>query len=113
MSDGRGEVYDSVQFDSVTAGKASSGLDALADRLASDLRAAEEALTVVPAGTDEVSGRAARTANDVASSYLAGAQAGVHEMRKLAATLRRQSNQFDGMESANTADFDTTGGRSA
>ncbi|MEU1547928.1 MULTISPECIES: PE family protein [Nocardia] len=113
MSDGRGEVYDSVQFDSVTAGRASSGLDALADRLVSDLRSAEEALTVVPAGADEVSGRAAQTANDVAASYLGGAQAGVHELRKLAAALRLHSSQFDGMESANTADFDTTGGRSA
>ncbi|MFI2282164.1 PE family protein [Nocardia beijingensis] len=113
MNDGRGQVYDSVRFDSVTAAKASSGLDALADRLASDLRSAEEALTVVPAGADEVSGRAARTANDVASSYLAGAQASVHELRKLAATLRLHSNQFDGMESANTADFGTTGDRSA
>lgn len=112
MSDARGEVYDSVQFDAVTAGKASSGLDALADRLAADLRSAEEALTVVPAGGEEVSGRAAQTANDVASSYLASAQASVHEMRKLAATLRLHSNRFDGMESANTADFDTTGGRS-
>ncbi|MGK8520567.1 PE family protein [Nocardia asteroides] len=113
MNDGRGEVYDSVRFDSATAGRASSGLDALADRLASDLRSAEEALTVAPAGADEVSGRAAQTANDVASSYLASAQASVHEMRKLAATLRLQSNQFDGMESANTADLGTTGGRPA
>ncbi|MBF6204513.1 PE family protein [Streptomyces gardneri] len=113
MSDGRGEVYDSVRFDSATAGKASSGLDALADRLTSDLRSAEEALTIVPAGADEVSGRAAQTANDVASSYLASAQAGVHEMRKLAAALRLHSNQFDGMESANTADFDSTGDRPA
>lgn len=34
-----GEVYDGVRFDPVAAGKASSGLDALADRLAADLRA--------------------------------------------------------------------------
>lgn len=113
MSDGLGEVYDRVEFDAATAGKASSGLDALADRLAADLRSAEEALTITPAGTDEVSGGAARTANDVAASYLASAQAGVHEMRKLAATLRLHTNHFDGMESANVADFGTSGGGSA
>ncbi|KAF0848252.1 PE family protein [Nocardia caishijiensis] len=108
MADVTGEIYDGVQFDVATASQASSGLDALADRLAADLQAAEHALTVAPAGADEVSGRSAQTANEVASSYLTRAQSGVEEMRKLAATLRLQANRFSGMESDNTADFGGT-----
>ncbi|WP_280442199.1 PE domain-containing protein, partial [Nocardia brasiliensis] len=50
-------------------------------RAAQDLQAAEEALRIQPAGADEVSGRAAQTGNEVATSYLASAQASVHEMR--------------------------------
>ncbi|MFI5721154.1 PE family protein [Nocardia sp. NPDC051750] len=101
MKNEMGEVYDGVRFDPVAAGKASSGLDSLADRLAADLTAVQEALTVVPAGVDEVSGRASQTHNDVATSYLTNAQASVQEMRKLAATLRLSTAQFDGMETDN------------
>lgn len=99
------EVYNGVRFDPVAAGKASSGLDALADRLAADLRAVQDTLTVPPAGVDEVSGRASQTHNDVAASYLTSAQAGVQEMRKLAATLRLSTTQFDGMETDNVVDL--------
>ncbi|MEU4312617.1 PE family protein [Nocardia sp. NPDC024068] len=100
-----GQVYNGVRFDPDAAGKASSGLDTLADRLAADLAAAQDALTVLPAGIDEVSGRAAQTQNDVAGSFLTSAQASVHEIRKLAATLRLSTNQFGGMESDNAVGF--------
>lgn len=112
MKDGMGEVYDGVRFDPAAAGRASSGLDALADRLDADLRSVAEALTVAPAGLDEVSGRAAQTHNTVAESYLAGARAGVHEIRKLAAMLRLQSDRLAGMEAANASDFGPATGRS-
>lgn len=101
MENAMGEVYDGVRFDPAAAGKASSGLDALADRLAADLAAVQDALTVVPAGSDEVSGRASQTHNDVAASYLTNAQASVQEMRKLAATLRLSTARIDGMETDN------------
>ncbi|MEV0540289.1 PE family protein [Nocardia salmonicida] len=113
MGEATGEMYDGVQFDAATAARASSGLDSLAERLTADLHAAEQALTIAPAGADEVSGRSAQTANEVASSYLASAQAGVEEMRKLAATLRVQSNRFGGMESDNAAGFGVEGAQSA
>jgi hypothetical protein len=105
MNNEMGEVYDGVRFDPAAAGKASSGLDTLADRLAADLDAAAQALTVVPAGIDEVSGRASQTHNEVATSYLPSAQASVREMRKLAATLRLSSTQFDGMETDNVSNL--------
>ncbi|MFD6160188.1 PE domain-containing protein [Nocardia sp. NPDC060256] len=106
-------AFTSFQFDAVAAGEASSGLDVLADRLAADLQAAEQALTIQPAGADEVSGRAAQTGNEVASSYLASAQASVTEMRKLAATLRLHTNEFNQMESDSVAGFNAAGGTSA
>lgn len=106
-------AFASFQFDAAAAGEASSGLDVLADRLAADLQAAEQALTIQPAGADEVSGRAAQTGNEVASSYLASAQASVTEMRKLAATLRLHTNEFSQMESDSAADFNAAGGTSA
>lgn len=105
MNNEMNEVYDGVRFDPVAAGKASSGLDSLADRLAADLDAVQQALTVVPAGADEVSGRASQTHNDVATSYLTSAQASVQEMRKLAATLRLSTARFAGMETDNVGDF--------
>ncbi|MFF2087767.1 PE family protein [Nocardia sp. NPDC058176] len=113
MDEATPEMYDGVQFDAAIAGQASSGLDALAERLAADLHAAEQALTIAPAGADEVSARSAQTANEVASSYLTSAQASVEEMRKLSATLRLQSNRFGAMESDNAAGFGGTGAQSA
>ncbi|MFD6107249.1 hypothetical protein ACFWFQ_31815 [Nocardia salmonicida] len=49
--------------------------------------------------------RAANTANGVADDYLTGAEAGAHEMNKLAATLRAQVSEFDQMETDNTSGF--------
>lgn len=106
--DGTGEAFSGIQFDPAAADRVATGLDALADRLTADLAAAEPALTVDPAGVDEVSARAAHTGNEVASSYLTSAQGSVHELRKLAATLRRNTDEIDRMEADNAAEL---GGR--
>lgn len=98
-------MSNTFEFDAVAAGTAAGSLDALVDRLTSELAEAGPALRVAPAGTDEVSDRAALTANDVAVDFLAGADRGVHEMRKLAAGLRAQISEFDRMETDNSAGF--------
>ncbi|WP_232236006.1 PE domain-containing protein [Nocardia sp. BMG51109] len=100
-----GGVFSGVQFDPAAAGRAATGLDALGDRLSADLEAATQALTVPSAGTDEVSVRAANSANEVATSYLDSAQASVREMRKLAATLRAQAATLGAMDSANAGNL--------
>ncbi|WP_067646760.1 PE family protein [Nocardia harenae] len=105
-----GHGFDGVRFDPEAAARASTGLDGLADRLAAELQAVEEALRIPPAGVDEVSGRAAVTSNDVAASYLSSAQAGVHEVRKLAAALRQQTTEFDRLESETVASLETGSG---
>lgn len=102
-----GAGFDGVQFDPAAAARASSGLDVLADRLTTELQAVEQALRIPPAAIDEVSDRAARTSNDVAASYLASAQAGVHEVRKLAAALRSQSTEFGRLEAETVASLET------
>ncbi|MEV0433782.1 MULTISPECIES: PE family protein [Nocardia] len=98
-------MTDTFEFDSTAASKAAAALDGIADRLTTELTAVAPALRVAPAGTDEVSARAATTANSVADDYLAGAEAGAHEMNKLAATLRSQVADFDRMETDNTSGF--------
>ncbi|MGI5219354.1 PE family protein [Nocardia sp. CA-290969] len=105
MNNDTGEVFDGVRFDPGAAGRASSGLDALADRLTADLAAVQQALNVMPAGADEVSGRAAQTHNDVALSYLTSARAGVHEMRKFASALRLTVDRFADSETEAAAGF--------
>ncbi|MFC8042683.1 PE family protein [Nocardia sp. NPDC057353] len=102
--------FDGVRFDPAAAARASSGLDVLADRLATELQAVEAALRIPPAGIDEVSGRAAETSNDVAAAYLSSAQAGVHEVRKLAAALRAQTTDFDKLESDTVASLGSSTG---
>ncbi|MBH0777585.1 PE family protein [Nocardia bovistercoris] len=94
-----------VTFDPVAARQASVRLDALADRLERDLRVDEPALRVAPAGIDEVSVRAAQTMTDVAASFSDSADAGILELRKLAATLRSQSNLFAAAEESSVAEF--------
>ncbi|WP_336085357.1 PE family protein [Nocardia sp. SSK8] len=98
-------MTDTFEFDATAAGKAAAALDGIADRLTAELSAVAPALQVAPAGTDEVSARAATTANGVAQDYLTGAEAGAHEMSKLAATLRAQVSEFDQMETDNTSGF--------
>ncbi|QIS09003.1 MULTISPECIES: PE family protein [Nocardia] len=83
-----------VRFDATAARDAAFRLDGLADRLENDLKDGVQTLHVAPSGIDEVSLRAAQTMNDVAGSYTDSATAGVHELRKLAATLRAQADSF-------------------
>ncbi|MFI5502072.1 PE family protein [Nocardia asteroides] len=98
-------MSNTFEFDSAAASKAAAALDGIADRLTTELSAVAPTLRVVPAGADEVSARAATTANGVADDYLTGAEAGAHEMTKLAATLRAQVSEFDQMETDNTTGF--------
>ncbi|MDO3647286.1 PE family protein [Nocardia mangyaensis] len=98
-------MSNTFEFDSTAASKAAAALDGIADRLTTELTAVAPTLRVAPAGTDEVSTRAATTANGVAEDYLSGAEAGAREMSKLAATLRAQVAEFDQMETDNTSGF--------
>lgn len=98
-------MSNTFEFDAGAAGKAASALDALVDRLDTELTAVAPALQVPPAGIDEVSGRAALTANGVAEDFVGKTDSGMHEMRKLAAGLRAQVSEFDQMESDNTSGF--------
>ncbi|MCX4093032.1 PE family protein [Nocardia sp. alder85J] len=97
--------FDGVQFDPVAAQQAAAQLDGLAGRLAGDLQDERPRLTAASAGSDEVSVRAAQTLDSVAESFQRSADAGVLEVRKLAATLRVQSGRFGQAESDNAADF--------
>ncbi|MEV6323754.1 PE family protein [Nocardia sp. NPDC051787] len=98
-----------VSFDPAAALDAATRLDGLADRLAADLRISEGALTVAPAGRDEVSERAAATMTSVADSFGETAAAGINELRKVAAELRAQTDRFGRMESENAAEFGGVG----
>jgi hypothetical protein len=100
-----GADFDGVRFDAAATRDAAIRLDGLADRLENELRAGEVSLKIAPAGIDEVSLRAAQTMSDVAGSYTDSAAAGVHELRKLAATLRTQAHQFDRSEGDSVESF--------
>lgn len=82
--------------------RASTELDALATRLEDALRVNLPALAVEPAGVDEVSVRTADTLRVVASSYDDATTRGVHEIRKLAAALRSQTDQLVRMDEENS-----------
>lgn len=97
-----------MEFDPARAHRTAADLDALADRLEADLRTNAPALSVPAPGADEVSQRAAATLRDVASSYGVSADAGVLELRKLAAGLRSQSRQLTTMDADNAADVGST-----
>ncbi|WP_454198368.1 PE domain-containing protein [Nocardia sp. Marseille-Q1738] len=94
-----------MEFDPAEARKSAADLDALAARLEADLRQSMPALDVEPAGSDEVSGRAAETLRGVASSYDEAASAGVLEIRKLAAALRSHTDLLVRMDDDNAAGF--------
>jgi len=98
---------DGVYFDPQAATEAAGRLDALAQRLRDDIETSKASLTVPPAGTDEVSARAAGTMNDVAGSFSTSADGGVGELQKLAASLRAQVNHFGQAESDNTAGIES------
>lgn len=96
-----GVVSGGVRFDAVAARDAATRLDGLADRLEEQLRTGEPSLQVAPAGLDEVSLRAAQTMTGVAISFSESASAGVLELRKLAALLRSQVQEFGRAEADN------------
>ncbi|WP_280433869.1 PE family protein [Nocardia carnea] len=96
-----------MEFDPPAARRAGAELDALADRLEDALRMNSPALAVAPAGTDEVSIRTAQTLREVAVSYVDAGHRGVSEIRKLAATLRVQTEQLVRMDGDNAAAFGT------
>ena len=89
---------DQLKVDSVELLRAAGELDALADGLEAALSQEKSALSVNPAGRDEVSVAAATTLSAVAESYVRGASAGVHELRKIAAVLRAHAVGYRGAE---------------
>ncbi|MFE3446464.1 PE family protein [Nocardia sp. NPDC059180] len=101
-----GVDFDGVQFDAAGARAAALELDGLADRLEQSFTTREAALTVEPAGADEVSRVVAQTMNEVAVSFGDSTAAGILELRKLAAMLRSQVTEFGRSESDSAAGFD-------
>lgn len=97
--------FEGVRFDSASALKAATALDALADRIANGMSVEQAKLEIAPAGADEVSVRAAQTLNSVAGSFSTSGTSGVDEVRKLAAALRAQVGQFGQVEEQNVLGF--------
>ncbi|HLS76882.1 MAG TPA: PE domain-containing protein [Nocardia sp.] len=98
-----------MEFDPVRAARAAAALDALAARLEQDLTVHGPALSVPAPGMDEVSARVAQTLSTVGADYRAAADAGVLEMRKLAATLRSQSSDMVRMDAGNATELGMPG----
>ncbi|MFI5717453.1 PE family protein [Nocardia sp. NPDC051750] len=98
-----------MEFDPPQVRRAGTELDDLAARLENALRVNLPAVAVEPAGVDEVSLRAADTLRVVATSYDDATTRGVHEIRKLAATLRSQTDQLVRMDEDNAGRFGTAG----
>jgi uncharacterized protein YukE len=96
-----------VEFDPVAARAAAHRLDAMADRLDRNLRDSSHALSLVPAGIDEVSRRATQTFDDVSASYRSAYADGVHELRKLAANLRSHARTFSRVDAEGASRFRT------
>ncbi|MGW0003352.1 PE family protein [Nocardia grenadensis] len=94
-----------MEIEPTRAHRAAAALDTLAARLETDLDRLIPALAVDPAGTDEVSVRAAETLRGVASSYDDAATAGVLEIRKLAAALRSHTDALVRMDEENATDI--------
>ncbi|APE33264.1 hypothetical protein BOX37_03990 [Nocardia mangyaensis] len=97
--------FDGVYFDGPTAAGSAGQLDGLADRLDAALGRERDVLAVSPAGTDEVSVRAAHTMSEVGTAYTASLAGGIEELRKLAAAVRGQVHRFDRMDSDNAGEF--------
>lgn len=90
-----------TQLDPQQLTEAAGKLDRLASDLESGLAQQAPALSVKPAGADEVSTRAADTFNAAAGDFHTNAAAGVHELRKIAEVLRQQSGAFTEQEEIN------------
>lgn len=97
--------FEGISFDATSALAVASQLDALADRLAGGMSIEQAKLAIAPAGSDEVSVRAAQSLNAVAASFQQSGGTGVDEVRKLAAVLRAQSTQFTRSEDENALGF--------
>ena len=67
-------------------------LDALADRIEKVMQAEASNLTVTASGSDEVSQRVAGTLNQVHGTFGASSDAGITELREVAATLRQHTD---------------------
>jgi uncharacterized protein YukE len=78
--------------------RAATDLDRLADQVEGALAQHLPALTVAPAGRDEVSATAANTLTTVAVQFAESTSAGVHELRKIAAVLRAQAGGYRGAD---------------
>jgi hypothetical protein len=98
-----------MEYDPDQARIAARDLDALADRLSTALRTDGALLRTGPAGGDEVSVQAAQTLRRVADSYTEAGDLLVHELRKLAAVVRAQSDGMLEMEQGNSEQFLTLG----
>jgi len=98
-----------MEFDPARATRAAAALDALAARLEHDLTVNGPALAVPAAGSDEVSLRVAQTLSTVGADYREAADAGVLEMRKLAASLRSQSADMIRMDTGNATELGMPG----
>ncbi|WP_328394841.1 PE family protein [Nocardia sp. NBC_00416] len=96
-----------MEYDPDQARAAVRDLDALADLLETALRDDGPQLGTEPAGCDEVSVQAAQTLCRVADSFGEAGGLLVHELRKLAATVRAQSDRMIEMERVNTEQFRT------
>ncbi|MEC3919253.1 PE family protein [Nocardia sp. CDC160] len=94
-----------MEFDTIQAVRSAADLDSLADRLEASLRLNGWALTVKPAGNDEVSVRAAQTLGDVADSFAQATEAGIKHLRQLADGLRSVAGAVVQMDSNNAAEF--------
>ncbi|MGV9827058.1 PE family protein [Gordonia sp. NPDC003429] len=84
-----------LDVDPAQISTAAGDLDRLADRLERVLADARASLDVSEAGRDEVSQTAARTFTTVAAGFAGDTATGVHELRKIAATLRAQAKGID------------------
>ncbi|MGE0217120.1 PE family protein [Mycolicibacterium sp.] len=80
----------SLQPDEVI--EATTQLDDLATRVETLLRAEGPNLAVTAPGVDEVSQRVAATLNEVHQFFTASTDAGVAELREIAATLRAHTD---------------------
>ena len=82
---------------------AASEMDAFADRLQTSLARNRPALTVVPAGADEVSRRVATTFTEFGDQTARETGAAVEELRGVAATLRSLAASYDAADDTTAA----------
>ncbi|MDL9937757.1 PE family protein [Gordonia sp. ABSL1-1] len=82
----------SINADTAKISEVAGQLGALADRLHKVVASHEAALTPLPAGSDEVSVRAAKTMNEVHTSFRTAADAGVVELREISRAVSTVSS---------------------